>query len=167
MPFTIYTASIPVFTHGLKALAACLKKGEAYATDRKFEPANLIEARLAPDMHKFSRQIQIACDIAKNAGARLAGVDAPSHPDTETTVEELHARLEKTIAFLATITEAQLQGAENREIVLKFPGREMRFDGATYLSMFALPNFYFHTTMTYAILRHNGVPLGKMDFRGP
>ena len=166
MTFSIHQASIPVLTRGLKNLSAYLEKGRANAEERKIDPAVLVSARLAPDMHPLSRQVQIASDTAKNAAARLAGIDAPSMPDTETSFGELHARIEKTVAFLAGIGESQLDGSETRQIVLKFPGREMQFTGADYLTHFALPNFYFHLTTAYAILRHNGVPVGKMDFMG-
>ena len=166
MPFTFYSACIPVFVRGMRNLGAYLEKGRADAVARKFEPAVLIDARLAPDMHKLSRQVQIASDTVKNAAARLAGVQAPSFPDTETTFEELQARIAKTIAFLETITEAQIQGAEDRQVTLKFPGREITFAGATYLTGFVLPNLYFHMTSAYNILRNNGVPIGKSDFMG-
>ncbi len=166
MPLSMYQASIPVLTHGLKSLSAFLDKGRANAEERKIDLAVLVNARLAPDMHPLSRQVQIASDTAKNAGARLAGIDAPSFPDTETTFDELHARIEQTVAFLGGIGDTHLDGSETRQIVLKFPGREMQFTGAEYLTTFALPNFYFHLTTVFAILRHNGVPIGKMDFMG-
>jgi hypothetical protein len=166
MPFTLYTASIPVFVRGMRNLASFLQKAQQDAVSRKFDPAILVEARLAPDMHKLSRQIQIASDMVKNGAARLAGVEAPSFPDTETNFDELQARIAKTIAYLETITEAQLDGAAERTITLKFPGREMTFSGADYLSGFVLPNLYFHMTTAYNILRHNGAPLGKADFIG-
>jgi hypothetical protein len=166
MSFSIYQASIPVFLHGLRNLAAILEKGRADAEARGFPPAVLIEARLAPDMHKLPRQVQIACDTVKNAGARLAGIEAPSFPDTEASFEELRARIDKTTAFLEGIGEAALADSATRRIVLKFPGREMEFSGADYLTLFVLPNFYFHMTTAYDILRHNGVGLGKRDFMG-
>jgi len=166
MTFSIYQASVPVFIHGLKSLASFLEKGRADAEARKFEPSVLLEARLAPDMHKLSRQVQIASDTAKNAAGRLAGVELPSFPDTETSFDELQARIGKTIDFLGGLPEAQFEGSEGRQIVLKFPGREMAFNGASYLTSFALPNFYFHLTTAFAILRHNGVGIGKKDFLG-
>ena len=164
--FSMYQASIPVFTHAFRALAGVLEKGRADAESRKIDLAVLIGARLAPDMHPLSRQVQIASDVAKNAGARLAGIEAPSFPDTETSFGELQERIAKTIAFLDTVRPAQLEGSEDRQITLKFPGREMIFDGAAYLTGFVLPNLYFHTTTAYAILRHNGVALNKSDFMG-
>jgi len=117
-------------------------------------------------MHNLCRQVQIASDMVKNGAARLAGIAPPSFPDTETTFEELQARIAKTVAFLETITTSQLEGSEARTIELKFPGREIKFSGADYVSYFVLPNFYFHLTTAYDILRHNGVSIGKMDFMG-
>jgi hypothetical protein len=166
MSFTLYQTTLPVFVRGLSNLGRFLEKGRASAEARNFPPEVLTGGRLAPDMHNLCRQVQIASDTAKNAGARLAGIAPPSYPDTETTFEELQARIAKTIAFLEDITAAQLEGSEARTIELKFPGREMKFTGADYVSHFALPNFYFHLTTTYNILRHNGVVIGKMDFMG-
>jgi hypothetical protein len=164
--FTLYQAAIPVFVRTMRNLGAVLEKGRADAEARGFDPSVLVAARLAPDMHPLSRQVQIASDMVKNGAARLAGVEAPAFPDTETGFPDLQERIAKTIAFLGTITEAQFQGAEDRTIVLKFPGREMTFKGADYLTGFVLPNLYFHSATTYAILRHNGTKLGKMDFMG-
>ena len=166
MPFSMYSASIPVFVRGLKNLATCLEKARADADERKFAPEILVEARLAPDMHKLSRQVQIASDTVKNAAARLAGLEVPSFPDTESSFDELQERINKTIAFVETVTQAQLDDSEARDITLKFPGREMHFSGADYLTIFVLPNFYFHLTATYAILRAQGVKLGKADYMG-
>jgi hypothetical protein len=162
----MYQASIPVFIRGLRNLGSVLDKGHADAEARKFDPAVLIAARLAPDMFPLCRQVQIATDMVKNGAARLAGIEAPSDPDTESSFAELQARLAKTIAFLGGITEVQIAGSETRDIHLKFPGRELHFTGADYLTVFVLPNFYFHATTAYAILRHNGVAIGKMDFIG-
>ncbi len=166
MPFSMYSASIPVFLRGLKNLAACLDKARADADERKFAPEILVEARLAPDMHKLSRQVQIASDTVKNAAARLAGLEVPSFPDTESSFDELQDRINKTIAFVETVTQEQLDDSEARDITLKFPGREIHFSGADYLTTFVLPNFYFHLTATYAILRNQGVKLGKADYMG-
>jgi len=166
MPLTLFQTSIPIFTKYMHNLSALLEKAEADAKTRNYPPEALIEARLAPDMHKLSRQVQIASDMVKNGAARLAGIEPPSFPDTETTLEDLQARIAKTIAFLETITEGQLEGAETREIVLKFPGRQMSFSGAAYLLDFVLPNLFFHVTTAYNILRHNGVAIGKRDFIG-
>jgi hypothetical protein len=166
MGFSLYDASIPVFVRALRNLAGLLEKGQADAVARGFDPGVLLAARLAPDMLALPRQVQIACDMAKNGAARLAGVDAPSFPDTEASFEELQARIAKTIGFIETVSAAQLDGAETRRIHLKFPGQEMEFSGADYLTGFVLPNLYFHVTTTYALLRHNGVKIGKRDFIG-
>ena len=166
MSISMAQVSLPVFVRGMRNLSAVLEKGRADAEARKIDPLVFTGARLAPDMHPLSRQVQIASDTVKNAAARLAGIDAPSFPDTETSFEELQERIAKTIAFVESVTEAQMDGSETREVVLKFPGREMRFSGLDYLTHFALPNFYFHLTTAYAILRHNGVRIGKMDFMG-
>jgi len=166
MAFGLYQASIPVFIKFMGNLGALLEKGAADAQARNYAPEVLIEARLAPDMHKLARQVQIASDMVKNGAARLAGIEAPSFADTEASFAELQARIGRTIAFLETISESQLEGAETREIVLKFPGMEMRFSGADYLTKFVLPNLFFHVTTAYNILRHNGVAIGKRDFMG-
>ena len=129
-------------------------------------PEILVDARLAPDMHKLSRQVQIASDMVKNGAARLAGLEPPAMPDTETTFEELQERISKTISYLESVTEAQLEGCESRQITLKFPGQEITFSGAEYLTGFVLPNLYFHVATAYNILRHNGVQIGKRDFMG-
>ena len=166
MPFSMYTASIPTFVRGLKNLGVCLQKARADADARKFAPEILVDARLAPDMHKLSRQVQIASDTVKNAAARLAGLEAPSFPDTESNFDELQERIGKTIAYVETVTQAQLDGSEEKVVTLKFPGRELTFSGADYLTNFVLPNFYFHLTTAYAILRNQGVKLGKADYIG-
>jgi uncharacterized protein len=166
MALSMYQASVPVFTHTLKNLSAILKKAEANAAERNIDPAVFVAARLAPDMHPLSRQVQIASDAAKGCVARLAGLDIPSFPDTEASFPELTARVQKTIDFMATATQAQIDGSEGKTIVLKFPGREMSLSGQVFLLNFSLPNLFFHVTTTYDILRHNGVPLGKMDFIG-
>jgi len=126
----------------------------------------LLEARLAPDMHPFPRQIQIMSDAAKGAAARLAVVEAPSMPDTETNFPELQARISKTVDFLKSIKREQVEGAEDRTIVMKFPQGEIKFSGKDFLSNFALPNFYFHATTAYGLLRHKGIAIGKMDYLG-
>ena len=166
MPVSMHQISIPVFIRGMRALGGYLEKGRADAEARKFAPDVLLQARLAPDMHPLLRQVQIASDMVKNGASRLAGLEPPSFPDTETSFDELQARIAKTIAFLEGITEAQLDGSETRQITLKFPGQEMQFSGADYLAGFVLPNLYFHMTIAYSILRHNGVQIGKRDFMG-
>ena len=166
MPFTVYQASIPVFLHSLGQLSKILDKAANHAETLKFDPSILLSARLAPDMYPLSRQIQVASDTAKGAGARLAGVEVPSFPDNETSFAELQERIAKTAAFLRGLDPTAFEGAAEREVILKFPNGEMKFAGAEYLSYFALPNFYFHAVTAYDILRHNGVAIGKMDFMG-
>ncbi len=166
MTLSIYDASIPVFNGMLRNLAAILKKGEASAEARKIDPAILIAGRLAPDMAPLSRQIQIASDAAKGAGARLAGAETPSFPDTETTFADLFDRIDKTIAYLDGLDPKAFDGAETRPITLKLPSGEMILTGQAFLLNFAMPNFYFHVTTAYDILRHNGVEIGKRDFLG-
>jgi len=166
MSFSVYEASIPVFTLSLTNLAAILDKAASHGEAKKVDPKVMPQARLIADMLPLSAQIQIACDTAKGAAARLAGVEVPKHADTETTLAELKARVAKTLDFIKTIKPDQVQGAESREVVLQFPQTTLKFNGATYLTNFALPNFFFHVTMAYALLRKNGVDLGKRDFLG-
>ena len=165
MPITMSSASLPIFRTTLSNLSHILDKGLAHAQARKIDPQVLTSDRLAPDMLPFSRQIQIACDAAKNGAARLAGVEAPRFEDTETTFEELKARITKTLAWLDTVPAAKLDGCEDKDIT--FPvGRESTrtMKGEAYLKHWVLPNLFFHVTTAYAILRHNGVELGKADY---
>jgi hypothetical protein len=164
MPITMYASSVPVFERRLKALDAILDKAAAYAEARKIDPAVLVGARLYPDMFALARQVQIATDHAKGAGARLAGLPVPSYEDSEKTFAELKARIAKTLVFLATLEPEQINGSEARDIKVRAGPREYEFKGEDYLLNFALPNFYFHMSMAYAILRHNGVELGKQDY---
>jgi len=166
MAYTIYEASIPVMVRALGNLSKIIDKAVAQAKAEDKPLADLLEARLAPDMHPFTRQIQIASDTAKGAGARLAGIEAPAMADTETTFPELQARIAKTIDFLNSVRPEQLAGAEDREIVLKFPNGEMTFSGREYVAGFVLPNLFFHVTTAYALLRHKGIAIGKRDFLG-
>jgi hypothetical protein len=166
MPFTIYDASILPMIRSLENLAKIMDKAVAQAKAEDKPLSSLLEARLAPDMHPFPFQIQSASDAAKGCAARLAGIEAPSMPDTETTFPELQQRVAKTIAFLKTVSAGKVAGAEDREIVLKFPQGEMKFTGRDYVTGFALPNFFFHVTTAYDILRHKGITIGKMDFLG-
>ncbi len=166
MSLSMYQASVPVFIRMLGNLSAILDKAAAYAETKKIAPAVLLGARLAPDMLPLSSQIQIACDSAVRGAARLANVDLPSFPDTETSFPEFQERLAKTIAFLKTVTAAQVDGSEERTITLKMRTGELQFQGQAFLLGFALPNFYFHVTTAYAILRHNGLDIGKNDFLG-
>jgi hypothetical protein len=166
MTLSMYQASVPAFRRTLAALDAILDKAVAYAAERKIDPAVLATARLAPDMHPLTRQVQFASDHAKGCSARLAGVPVPSFADTEQTFPELKARIAKTLEFIAALPPAQFHGSETRPISLKAGPRELSFKGEPYLVFFALPNFYFHVTTAYDILRHNGVPVGKLDFLG-
>ena len=166
MSVSLYDLSIPVFTLSLSNLAAILDKAASHAADKKIDPRVLAGARLIIDMLPLSSQVQIACDTAKGAAARLAGIEIPKHEDTEATLAELQARVAKTLEFIKTIKPEQLQGAETREIVMKLPQTTLKFTGINYLTNFALPNFFFHVTTAYALLRKNGVDLGKRDFLG-
>jgi uncharacterized protein len=162
----IYQCSKPVFVHNLKNLAAILKLAAVDAKARGIEPAVLLNARLAPDMHPLTRQIQIATDNAKGCCARLAGVENPVFVDDETTFAELQARLQRTLGFLGGLKAAQFAGSETRKIVIQLPIGTLSFTGLDYLNGWALPNFYFHYSTAYNILRHNGTGLGKRDFLG-
>jgi uncharacterized protein len=166
MPISMYDVSIPLLTRGLTNMSAILDKAAAHAAAKKFDALALAQARLFPDMHPLVRQVQIACDTAKGAAARLAVVEVPTHEDTETTLADLKARIAKTVEFLKSITAAQVQGAESRSIEIKFPNGSWKFTGLAYLTDFVLPNFYFHASMVYALLRKNGVEIGKGDFLG-
>ncbi len=162
----MYQASAPRFANTLKNLAAILDKAKAHAEAKKLDEQVLTSSRLFPDMFALARQVQIACDSAKGAVARLAGVEIPKHEDTEKTFDELKARIAKTIAFIDGVKAAQVDGSEDKEIILKLQGKDVPFKGMQYLLGFALPNFYFHATTVYNILRHNGVEIGKRDFIG-
>ena len=166
MSSSLYDFSIPVLTHGLNNLSLLLDKGAAHAEARKVEPKTFADARLIVDMLPLKGQVQIACDTAKGAAGRLAGIEIPKHEDTEATFIDLKARIAKTLEFVGSVQPAQLAGADTREMVLQFPRRTLRFTGLTYVTTFVLPNFYFHLTMAYAILRKNGVEIGKNDFLG-
>lgn len=166
MSLSMYQASIPVFLRAMRNLSAILDKAVAHAEAKNFAPEVLINARLAPDMFPLARQVQSVSDAAKGCAARLAGIEVPSYPDTETTFPELQERLAKTVKFLESIAPKQIDGSEERPVVLKMRSGEMRFTGQTYLLSFVLPNFFFHMTTAYDILRHNGVEIGKLDFLG-
>jgi hypothetical protein len=163
----MYTTSVPALRQILGSLDAIMKKAEAHAEAKKIQPAVLLQARLFPDMFPFIRQVQIACDFAKGIAARLAGIDVPVHEDNEQTFEDLHGRIAKVLAFIDSVDAAKFEGSESREIVLR-PGtpREQKLSGQAFLVHYALPQFYFHVTTAYAILRHNGVEIGKMDYVG-
>jgi hypothetical protein len=162
----MYQVSVPVFSTMLDGLSLVLSKGEAHAAEKGTDPQVLVESRLAPDMFPLARQVQIATDHAKGASSRLAGREVPKFEDTEKTFAELQARIEKTKGLLKTFSAKDIDGSEERTIVIPMRTGERSFSGATYLLHFALPNFYFHVTTAYDILRHNGVPLGKTDFFG-
>ena len=167
MTISMHAASVPVFRQMLGSLGAILAKAEAHATDRKIEPAALLQSRLFPDMLPLTRQVQIACDFAKGVTARLAGAEVPVYEDREQTFADLRALVERTIAFVDGFEPAAFQGSEQREIVTR-PGtpKERRFDGQSYLLSYGLPQFFFHVTTAYALLRHNGVEIGKRDYMG-
>ena len=165
MSISMYSASVPVFTTALRNLSHFLDKTKANAEARKFDTAVLMAYRLAPDMLPFTRQVLIACDAAKLCVARISGVEAPKFEDTETTLDELQARIQKTIDYLATVKPEQMNGTEEKEVVIPAGGGKTRtMTGEAYLKHWATPNVYFHITTAYAILRHNGVDLGKSDF---
>ena len=162
----MYQASAPRFANMLGNLSAILDKAQAHCEARKIDPLVLTGDRLYPDMFPLSRQVQIACDTAKGAVARLAGVDIPRHDDLERSFEELKARIAKTVDFVQSVKRERIDGAEEKEIVLQMRSGERRYTGLQYLLGHALPNFYFHLTTAYNILRHNGVDLGKRDYLG-
>jgi uncharacterized protein len=165
MSLSMYTASAPVLAHTLGAMLAWLDKAEAFAQARKFDANNYLGLRLAPDMLPFAKQIQIASDTAKAAVARLSGVEVPAWPDDEATLEDLRVRLTRTIDYVNGFTAAQIDGSDQREIAIpQRSGEPRRFTGENYLKQYVLPNIYFHASMTYALLRHAGVELGKRDY---
>jgi hypothetical protein len=166
MSISMYDVSIPVMTRGLTNLSAILDKAAAHAATKKFDSVVLAQARLFPDMHPLARQVQIACDTAKGAAGRLAGIEVPKHEDTETTLAELKARIAKTVDFLKSVTAAQLKDSESRAIEIKFPNGSWKFTGIAYLTDYVLPNFFFHVSTAYALLRKNGVEIGKGDYLG-
>jgi len=166
MAISMYDFSIPVLTRGLTNLSAILDKAAAHAAAKKFDPAALAQSRLYPDMYPLVRQVQIACDTAKGAAARLAGIEVPKHEDNEATLAELKARIAKTVDFLKSVNRDRLKDAESRDIEIKFPNGSWKFTGIAYLADFVLPNFYFHVSMVYALLRKSGVEIGKGDFLG-
>ena len=166
MAFSMSRASLPVFEIGLNALSANLDKAAAFAAAKKIDASVLVNARLAPDMFALARQVQIATDQAKNGSARLAGVEAPKYEDNETTIDQLKARIAKTVAYIKTLDARQIDGAADREINFPVGPNKGQMKGDDYLNHFVLPNFYFHITTAYDILRHCGVECGKRDFLG-
>jgi hypothetical protein len=166
MSVSMYNAAVPVCIRALTNLAHILDKGAAHAEAKKIDPSVLINARLFPDMYPLSRQVQIAADIAKGCASRLSGQEPPKFDDNEKTFDELKARVEKTITHLRSFTPEQIDGSEEKTISFTIGGRPLTFKGLHYLQDFVLPNVYFHVTTAYALLRHNGVELGKQDFLG-
>jgi hypothetical protein len=167
MSFSMSKASIPSLEMGLNALSGVLDKAQAFATAKKIDPSVLLGSRLAPDMFALTRQVQVATDLAKNGMARLAGVEPPRYEDTETTIDQLKARLAKTVAFIKSLDTSKIDAAADREITFPLgPNNKGQMKGDDYLNHFVLPNVYFHQTAAYAILRHCGVEIGKQDFLG-
>jgi len=166
MQITMHDTLVPTANRMLGNLANFLDKAAAFAEAKKFDATVLLNARLAPDMFTLTRQVQIACDMIKGAAARLSGTEIPKYEDNEATVAELKARIAKTLAFVNGVDAAKFVGSEDRDIVLQARAGELRLKGLNYLRDYVLPNMYFHVTTTYAILRHNGVDLGKPDFIG-
>jgi hypothetical protein len=166
MPFSLSAASLPVFEIGLNALSGVLDKTAAHAAAKKIEPSVLLSYRLAPDMFALGRQVQVACDQAKNGAARLAGVEPPKFEDNETSIEQLKERIAKTVAFLKTLDAKAMDASTEREITFPLGQGKGHMNGSDYLNHFVLPNFYFHLTAAYAVARHSGVEVGKRDFLG-
>ena len=167
MTISLYAASVPVFKQMLTALSDVLAKAEAHATAKNIEPDALLQARLFPDMFQLIRQVQISADFAKGVSARLAGIEPPKFDDTEKTFADLQALIAKTLAFIGSVSPELINGQEDREIITRQgTPKEKRFDAQTYLLGYGLPQFFFHITTTYAILRHNGVEVGKRDYMG-
>ncbi len=162
----MHAQSVAPMSHLLGALSKVLTKAEAHCEAKKIDPAAILTARLFPDMFHFTRQVQLVTDFAKGAAARLAGLPVPSYEDTEVSFADLQARIAKTIAFLGTVTPAMLDGAATRDVTFKARGQDITLPGQSYFSNAAQPNFYFHLTTAYNLLRHNGVELGKGDFIG-
>jgi uncharacterized protein len=163
---SMYNASVLVFEIGLNALSAILDKAEAHAEAKRIDPTALLTARLFPDMFTFTRQVQSACDQAKNGAARLTGIDPPKYEDNEKTIAELKARVGKAVAFLKSLEASKMDASANREITFPLGPNKGHMKGADYLNHFVLPNFYFHLATAYDILRHCGVEIGKRDFLG-
>lgn len=166
MAISMHQVSVPIFVRRLNGLAGCLKKAQAHYAEKKYEESTLLGYRFYPDMFNFSRQVQAATDHARTCTALLAGVEAPKYDDNENSLAQLSARVEKTIAWLNSIKPAQVDGSEGKTVTVKMRDREMNYTGMDLLQHRSLPNFYFHCTTAYDIMRHNGVELGKRDFMG-
>jgi len=167
MAISFYDVSVPVFSRGLQQLAHVLDKGLAHAKDTGIDPDTLVGARLAPDMFTLAGQVQSASDAAKLGTARIAGLTAPAFADDETTYTQLQERVAKTIAWLKTVDRSAIDGHEDRVVTIKVRGEEMQLPAQPYCLQFSLPNFFFHVTTAYDVLRHSGVPVGKRDYLGP
>jgi uncharacterized protein len=167
MKISIQAITVDTFAHSLTCLSAVLEKGLAHATARKFDPSVLVNARLAPDMFPLSRQVQLSCDLAKNSVARLAALEPPRFEDNEKTIEELRARIARTVDYMKGIPASALEGSEDRDLrVPAGPDKFLDFKGLEFVQRWAIPNVFFHITTAYAILRHNGVDIGKRDYLG-
>jgi hypothetical protein len=166
MTLSMYQASVPLFIRMLNNLKGILQKAAAHAKAKKIDESALLNARLYPDMFALTRQVQIACDFARGTAARLAGAEPPAYEDTEQSFAELVSRVERSVDYLQTLKAQQIDGSETREIVRPIRGEPKKFTGINYLLQFSLPNFFFHVTTAYAILRHNGIEIGKNDFVG-
>ena len=166
MAISMYQVSLPVFVRHLNGLAGCMKKAQALYAERKYDESGLLGYRLHPDMFGLARQVQVACDHAKNCAALLAGLEAPKYEDNEKSLAELIARVEKTIEYLNTVKPQQVDGSEEKSVTIKMRDRETKYTGLELLMNRSMPNFYFHTTTAYDIIRHNGVEVGKRDFMG-
>jgi len=166
MATELYDLTVPAFTRGLRALSAIFDKAVAHAASQGIDPEAWLSLRLIDDMNPLTKQVQSATDSAKLCIARLSGVAAPVHDDTEKTIADLQKRIADTLAYIASVPRTAIDGQEAKEVILTFPGGEMKFLGQPYVTSFALPNFYFHITTAYALLRAQGVPLGKRDYMG-
>jgi hypothetical protein len=168
MKISVHAVTVDIFASTLSSLSVLLEKGAAHAAAKKFDPAILVNARLAPDMFPLSKQVQIACDLAKNSIARLAALEPPRFEDNEKTLEELRARVARTIDYIKGVPASAFEGSEDRDIkVPAGPERVLEFKGLPFVQKWAIPNVFFHVTTAYNILRHNGVEIGKRDFLGP
>ncbi|HET6628180.1 MAG TPA: DUF1993 domain-containing protein [Woeseiaceae bacterium] len=166
MTISIFDQTVSALSRMLLSLDRIVAMAEEYAKEKNIDPAVLVQARLYPDMLPFVAQVRIATDTAKGAAARLSGTELPKWPDDEVTFEDVHARIRKALDYLATFKPEQFEGAEDKPIEMKFPNRTLNFSGREYILGFVLPNFYFHVTTAYNILRHNGLPVGKLDYLG-
>ena len=166
MAVSMFQISVPIFVRQLNGVAGCLKKAQTLYAEKKYDESTLLCYRLYPDMFSFAKQVQIATDHARNCAALLAGLEAPKYEDNEKSLAELIARVEKTIAWLNTVKPGQVDGSEDKTVTVKMRDREMNFTGLELLQNRSLPNFYFHITTAYNILRHNGLEIGKRDFMG-